>query len=186
MSPRVVGIDLSLTSTGLADSHGTTLRIKPKPPAGDDLAGQIDRLNRICSDVAGFIDLRDDDGTYDLADLVVIEGPAYSRALGAGFHGNAGMWWAAARVAWAASEGAVLIVPPNLRAMYATGSGSAGKDEVLAAAVRRYPTFDITGNDVGDAVILAAIGARMLGHPIDDLPKTHLRALTKLALPPER
>lgn len=186
MTPRVVGVDLSLTSTGLADSHGVTLRVRTKAPAGDDLPGQIDRLNQICVDVAGFIDMSDGDGSYDLADLVVIEGPAYSRGLGAGFHGNAGLWWSAVRVAWAASEGAVLIVPPNLRAMYATGKAGAGKDEVLAAAVRRYPTFNVTSNDTADAVILAAIGARMLGHPIDDLPKSHLRALDKLSLPPER
>ena len=35
-----------------------------------------------------------------------------------------------------------------------------------------------------DAVALAAMGARLLGEPIEDaLPKAHLDALAKLALP---
>lgn len=184
MSPRVVGIDLSLQSTGLADSHGNTLRVRTKATGGT-LTADIDRLNRIAQSVADFVDLRDETvGTYNMADLVVVEGPSLGSTSGQQ-HTRGGLWWMAVdrimRV-----EGDVIVVPPTTRAMYATGKGNAGKDEVLAAAIKRYPTFDITGNDVGDAVILAAIGMRMLGHPIDDLPKTHLRALTKLALPPER
>lgn len=35
-----------------------------------------------------------------------------------------------------------------------------------------------------NALILAAIGARLTGHPIDELPKSHLDALAKVpALP---
>ena len=78
----------------------------------------------------------------------------------------------------------ILTVPPPTRAMFATGRGNAGKDEVLAAAIRRYPAWGIAGNDIADATVLAAIGARLLGHPLEEsLPQTHLRALNKLALP---
>ena len=84
----------------------------------------------------------------------------------------------------AASGVEVLPVPPAVRAKYATGKGNAGKDEVLLAASRRYPHAPIVGNDDADAVVLAAIGARMLGEPIEDsLPKTHLDALARLSLP---
>ncbi|GMA22268.1 hypothetical protein GCM10025864_44320 [Luteimicrobium album] len=48
---------------------------------------------------------------------------------------------------------------------------------MLAAVIRRHPTVDITGNDEADALILAAMGARHLGHPIDDVPATHLAAM---------
>ena len=78
-------------------------------------------------------------------------------------------------------------VPPSCRAKYATGKGNAGKDEVLLAASRRYPHAPIVGNDDADAVVLAAIGARLLGEPVEDsLPKTHLDALAKLTLPGHR
>jgi hypothetical protein len=80
----------------------------------------------------------------------------------------------------------VLPVEPNLRAKYATGKGAASKDAVLAAAVRRYASIDITGNDTADAVCLMAIGLRLLGRPIDDpLPALNLSALTTLSLPKE-
>jgi len=65
----------------------------------------------------------------------------------------------------------LVIVPPSLRMKYATGKGNAQKDAVLAAAIRRFPDVDISGNDTADAVILAAIGCRHLGLPIDDMPK---------------
>lgn len=78
----------------------------------------------------------------------------------------------------------LLVVTPAQLKTYATGKGNASKDAVLAAAVKRYPAWDITGNDVADAVVLMAIGSRLLGHPIEaSLPQTHLRALDKLALP---
>ena len=38
----------------------------------------------------------------------------------------------------------------------------------------------IEDNNEADAVILAAIGARLHGHPIDDIPKANLRSLAKL------
>ncbi len=102
--PRVVGIDLSLASTGLADNQGRVARVRTKPEPGADVLATLDRLRAI---TAGIL--------------------------------------------------------------------------AVAAAIRRYPAWDITGNDVGDAVVLAALGARLLGHPIDEpMPATHLRALAKL------
>jgi len=116
------------------------------------------------------------------ADLAVIEGPAYSRGQMGGQHAKAGSWWLI--VDNLASAGIpILVVPPNVRAMYATGKGNAGKDEVLAAVVKRYPGYDVDSNDIADALAMCALGARLLGHPIDDLPKTHLRALAKLTHP---
>lgn len=172
--PRVVGIDLSLTSTGLADTDGRTHRIRTKK-AVDGVPETVERLDRIVNTVMGFVLAAD-------PELVVIEGPSYA-STGGQQHTRGGLWWiAATRLVEFATP--VLVVTPAQRAMYATGSGSAGKDEVLAAAIRRYPVWDITGNDVGDAVVLACIGARLLGHPVEEsLPASHLRALNKLALP---
>lgn len=73
---------------------------------------------------------------------------------------------------------------------YATGKGGgkdAGKDAVLAAAIRTYPHLDITGNDIADAVIFLAIGRRLTGQPMEaSLPKARLDALAKIELPAMR
>ena len=75
-------------------------------------------------------------------------------------------------------------VPVGTIKKHATGKGNAGKDEVLLAVSRRYPQAPIVNNDQADAVTLAAMGARLLGEPVEDsLPKAHLDALAKLALP---
>jgi len=67
--------------------------------------------------------------------------------------------------------------PPKVRAIYATGK-ALDKDQVLAAVVRRYPNVPIGNNNEADALILAAMGARKLGHPYEpSLPQTHLRAM---------
>jgi crossover junction endodeoxyribonuclease RuvC len=78
----------------------------------------------------------------------------------------------------------VVEVAPALLKKYATGKGNAGKDEVLAAAIRRYPMANITCNDIGDAVVLAAMGARHLGEPIESsLPQVNHTAMEKVAWP---
>lgn len=173
-APSVVGIDLSLTSTGLADTNGYTRRVQTKAVTG--VPATVQRLQAIVDEV------------YLFAlgnDLAVIEGPSYGSA-STGQHTRGGLWWmVAARLDELRAP--ILVVPPTVRAKYAAGKGNAGKDAVLAAAIKRYPAFDISGNDIADAVVLAAIGARMLGQPIDDpMPATHLAALGKLALPADR
>ena len=45
--------------------------------------------------------------------------------------------------------------------------------------VRRYPHVDVTGNDEADALVLAAIAARLDGHPVDEIPAAHVATLTK-------
>lgn len=185
-APRVIGIDPSLTSTGLADSLGNSRRVQipNNRIAGNELLDDHNRIERIALAVTDF-------ATALPADLVVIEGPAFSRSNGHA-HTRAGLWWLIVDrlISGPGQDGRpldlpVMVVPPTCRAMYATGKGNAGKDQVLAAAIKRYPSFEVTGNDVADAVILAAIGARLLGHPIEEsLPQTNMRALDKLALPP--
>lgn len=185
--PTVVGLDLSLASTGFArlgwdgaPGDGAmvpfTSRIESRPAKPATIVGRADRALRMRRRI-----VREVDGAKP--DLVVVEGPAPSRGTLVGAHEVAGLWWlvvAELTYLWYR----VAVVPPPNRAMYATGAGNAGKDRVLAAAIRRYPTVDITGNDVADAVVLAAMGQRHLGHPVEDhLPMTHLRAMDKIAWP---
>lgn len=171
----VVGVDPSLASTGIAVSGDPvqTRRIESK---GSLDATWPERHHRISS-LAGRIADEAPPGS-----LVVIEAPSYG-SVGGAAHDRTGLWWLAYDLVLA--KGCRIVpVAPSQRAKYATGMGRAAKDRVTAAAVKRYEDIDITGNDVADAVILMAMGLRLIGEPIDaPMPMTHLAALDKLEVP---
>ena len=186
---RIIGIDPSLTATGAAAIDITTtpngaidgifcetIQSGPKGKAHRD---RLHRFLLIGIDIDGFFE---ESFGGEKPDLAVIEGPSYASS-GSGTWERAGLWWSI--ISYLEGSGLPIVeVPPSVRCKYATGRGNASKDEVTVAAVRRYPHAPIEDNNQADAVILAAIGARLTGHPIDDLPKTHLAALDKL--PPLR
>lgn len=178
---RVIGLDLSLTSTGMAFIDYGLLagvdRIKTTGKKGDDLAARQKRLNGIQQEVFEAVN------NYE-PHLVVVEAPSYGSQHGAQ-HDRSGLWWLVVDMLHE-MDLHVATVSPNGRAKYGTGKGNAGKDEVLSQVVRRYSSaeVDIRDNNEADAVILAAMGARRLGEPIDgDLPKTHLAAMDGAAWP---
>lgn len=200
----VVGLDLSLTSSGLAVIEcgsgsqvvgltGAPLRpprvrvrrVESKAPPRRKgappvpLATRSLRLRKIAGQVtqacAG-------------ADLVVVEGPAYSRAE-AGVWDRAGLWWLViARLTGAGLN--VVEADPTAVKTYALGKGGGagtGKDEVLAAVIRRYiDVVQVPGNNEADALVLAAMGARFCGFPIEPhgLPQTHARAVERVRWTP--
>lgn len=174
MTRPVVGLDLSLTSTGIA-VHGAGIpdwagTIKSKGAKTDTWEMRRKRLDGIVSRVIPPI---------PQGALVAMEAPSYGSTTGSA-HDRSGLWWMVFDVLTVQGY-AVIPVAPTVRAKYATGKGNAGKDAVLAAAVRRYPGIEIDDNNVADAVVLMAIGCRLLGEPIDDpMPATHLAALDKL------
>lgn len=165
---KVVGLDLSLTSAGLAvivDDAAAVERFT-SVTAGPLVTARHRRMRRMVN------------GIYEWsagADLVVLEGPSYGSTT-PHQHDRSGLWWLVAhRVRDAGLP--LAVVPPTSRAKYATGKGNASKDAVLVSVVRRYPDVNVTGNDEADALILAAMGARFLGRPIDVVPQLHLTAL---------
>lgn len=179
----VAGIDASLASTGIAVATLTDGMLEPLTRKvvttghnGATVLQRAARLDRITGHIL--------DTVPAAAALVVIEGPSYAspKEVAGQRHDRSGLWWQVVH-ALLAADLPVTEVAPTSRAKYATGSGAAGKDAVLAAAVKRYPAWDITGNDVADAVIVAAMGCRHLGHPIDSLPQVHLAAMTKVHWP---
>ncbi|WP_159794500.1 hypothetical protein [Puerhibacterium puerhi] len=176
---KIVGLDLSLASTGVSavypdlGGRATVARIQTKPD-GDSLLARRQRLRTIRDAVAGWT---------RSADLVVVEGLAFASTSPHATE-RAGLWWLVVESVLARNT-PVAVVSPTARAKYATGKGNAGKDAVLAAVVRRYPDVDVTGNDEADALVLAAMGARHVGQPIDHLPTTHTDAMAKVAWPEE-
>lgn len=166
--PRVLGIDLSLRSTGIASSLGWTRRITSAGHRDDTLDTRRARLRAITDEI---------DSLAKDAHLAVIEGPSYASATSsAGTWDRGGAWWLVVdRLMRRAIP--VAVVPPSVRCRYACGKGNASKDQVLTAVVRRFPGFDVDGNDVADAVVLAALGADWLGSPIVAMPQAHRDAV---------
>lgn len=169
-APIFIGLDLSLASTGIAiahNGHATVSRVMSKP-TGNTTGEQLLRLRDIVSRIRAAIPL-------SAHTVAAMEGPAFG-ANDPGAHIRGGLWWMV-RTMLDAEDIDVVIVPPSTLKKYATGKGNAAKDAVLAAAVRRFPDVDVTGNDEADALWLAAIRARIEGQPIDELPAAQIDAI---------
>lgn len=168
-APRVLGLDLSLTSTGVASSLGWAERIRPRTRG-------LDRLRLIVSRVRSYADA----GGYALA---VIEGPAYSRAGQAGHDELAALRWMV-RDALDRAGLPVAIAPPQSVKLWATGKGNAGKGDVAAGMDLRFPGLGLMAGqryDEADALALADMGAAWLR--ADTLPDHQTRAMASVAWP---
>jgi len=194
----IAGLDLSLSSTGVAiidtDRHlgFKVFRIRSagtgKRGAETLLSRQI-RLQNIEDQAAKIW------ATY-LPDVVFVEQPVLSSASAYG-HDISGNWWR--NVSRIYGYGIPVVEVGNQKVkIYATGSGAtSGPNKVekkhIIAAVQdnsRYGSalarqVDGEGSDVCDAFILAALGARLIGQPVEltTLPFTHVRAMENLSLP---
>lgn len=172
-TPRVVGLDLSLTATGIASTLGwcglvgatdiTKLPVWLRSDALDELAEQVAlQIGR--------------------PDLVVAEQVAAARAYG-GASERAGLFWAITRRLRARNI-PFAEVPPSVLKTYALGKGQGTKGAIVDAVARRWPAYDTHGDDnLCDAVVLAAMGADHLGQPIAAMPAAHRRALGKVTWP---
>lgn len=183
----VIGLDLSLTATGLAEVQDgevvTTYRVKSAGKKDDNLAAREERLSSLADQIIEWV-LEGDD-----PDLVVIESPAYGAKFGSP-HDRSGLWWMVVKAL--RREGfPIATVAPMSRAKYGTGRGNARKPDVLEAVRVNYgpyvaSPYGIPDDNVADAILLAAMGARILGDPVTcegDLPKAQLDSLDKVAMP---
>lgn len=160
--PLVIGLDLSLTCTGVA-GEGWTDYIRPKTLKGHP------RLNFLVDEVASFI---------KAADLVVIEGPSFGGGVKHRHEDLAGLRVMVRHACWRRGIPYAL-VPPSCRALYAAGKGSAPKGLVRDEIARRYD-IELDGvarYDMADAYALLAMGLHHLGHPLAEVPDTNARGL---------
>lgn len=168
-TPLVIGLDLSLTSTGIAGADwADTLRTKSR--------GHV-RLAWLRQEITERV---------RLADLVVVEGPSYGHGAMAGHHEMAGLWWLVTHDLWRRRI-PYAVCPPAQRAMYATGKGNASKGEVRDG-VRQHFGIECEGPgryDQADAASMAHLGLHWLGYPTTTLPTSHSRALTSVTWPEE-
>lgn len=161
----VIGLDLSLTSTGIATPDGE-IALRSGPTTG------MERLAFIRAEIStiarSYVD-----------PVVYIEGYSFSsRASHAHAAGELGgvirlMLWTDAIP--------YVDIPPATVKKFATGKGNANKDLVVSHVTNRAGRiFD--SNDIVDAYVLRSIGCVLQGQPcpLGDMPKTHLAALDKL------
>lgn len=177
MIPRIVGLDASLTATGLAppDGGSVTLSVRTTGAA---------RLYELTTAIHGWVS-----GNVD---LVAIEG--YSYASRNGTHQLGELGGCIRLDLWRAGIPYVEI-PPNSLKKYATGRGNASKDEMLAAAIRRLG-YEGHDHNQADALWLremardaygerwqAAHGPGALNPALPRVPASHRAALTAITWP---
>ncbi len=169
---KVLGLDLSITATGIAHPNGATETIKTRPGDGDRRLLQI----------RGYLRKAVDAGV----DLAVIE-DLPTHAHGAGITGM--VHGAVRAVLMGASVPYVLVTPATLKS-YATGKGNADKPDMAVAAFekagREFPG-DLTpagkGGDQCDAWWLRHAGLDHYGFAEFELPQAQRSRLDKVDWP---
>jgi Holliday junction resolvasome RuvABC endonuclease subunit len=180
MIRRVIGLDLSLSRTGLASNDGDPIfTCTFANPTGPTIEQRIATLSH-----QALTEVRWRHGPVE---LVVVEGLPSARLSGAGSSvASLGMLHGVIRHYLAITHGfPLLVVEPASIKKYATGKGNANKDLVRDAARDRFGLAAGTTSDECDAAWACAIGCALLGTPLVEVPKLHQTALETLSLPPE-
>src|SRR5690349_20842718 len=122
---RILGLDVSLTATGLAGmeltDNGWTLEtdvFKTKPHPSGNTRFLLNRMNMIRSFCRNTV-------TWDT--LVMMEGPAFA-SVGSASKDLMGLWWLVYDGVCGVSQN-VVIVPPSTLKKWATGKGNASKGQ---------------------------------------------------------
>jgi crossover junction endodeoxyribonuclease RuvC len=166
----IVGVDLSLTATGIAIYRGT-------PPDGQLELRTIDgtktrgfeRIQAVAGAVWKAVE--------DPMALTVFEGYAFG-AKGDAVTGLAELRGVCQYAMWCWAALTMTVPPANLK-QYATGKGNASKEEVLLAVERRYGHLATIGNNnEADALVLVAMALHRYGSPLAQVPKSHEKALS--------
>lgn len=141
---RVVGLDLSLTATGVADEAGARI-IRTGNMRGPERLKYIgSQVDRICLG-KDYLEIK--------ADVVVMEGYAHD----ARFRGpQMGELGGVIKVCLYQRGIPFVVVPPSTLKKFATNKGNAPKDAVLSEAVRM--NSDINDNNAADAYFLRLMG----------------------------
>lgn len=181
----VMGLDLSLTSPGLAfiedgqivhTANTKTTGKKQaslKYPQGATTQDRQQRIAHVRNWVLAEVEQVVVSAMSEVS-LAVIEAPAVGSRLGS-MHDRSGLWW---QVVDALTDNGITVVEvsPAGRQKYITGTGKSGlgKDVVLVHAIHRYEDNAVAHNcapigkcdDIADAIGLADMGARRLGCPV--------------------
>lgn len=170
--PRILGLDLSLTATGVAMPDGDTLTIRTQPSAYVHAMERLADIRHTIIHLAG----RD-------TDLVAIEGYAYGRDQNRELLGELG---GVVKLAlYDAAIPYVLVAPTSVK-KYATGHGNAPKGLVISELnARTGRTFRNATNDQADAYALRLYALDAYGWGDLTWPATHRSALKSVVSWPD-
>jgi Holliday junction resolvasome RuvABC endonuclease subunit len=160
---RIIGLDISLTSTGMSD--GDRHQVTQTSP-DDSLEYRMDRIVMRAREFAN------GDGLSLRADLAVIEAGAFSRgAQSAAAEYLSALRFMVRRELWSMSIPFAMVSPTSLK-LYSTGYGNATKIQMMEAVKARHG-IDLSGTlvkygryDMADAIALAAMGYAWTGQPL--------------------
>lgn len=175
--PNVVGLDLSITATGVALADGSVTTISGGPASDGDR-----RLRCITEAIEDHVTVScDDSGPFDYVrrvDLVVIEGPVLRSQAAIAL----GLLHGAVRLRLMDWGIPYVLVPPATLKKYATGKGNADKTAMALALYKRAGLEHADDNQT-DAWWLRAAGLHHLGHPVVDVPAPNRESLDKVGWP---
>jgi Holliday junction resolvasome RuvABC endonuclease subunit len=160
----VIGLDLSLTATGIAYADGSTTTVKTRAADGD---------RRLLHIVAAVTEALDPDTC-----LVVLEDlPTHAHSAGI-----TGMVHGAVRAALLDQHAPYALVPPATLKSYATGRGNADKTAMALEAFKRSGA-EFSDDNQCDAAWLRWAGLDWLGAPAFSVPQAQRERLVKVDWP---
>lgn len=172
----VVGLDLSLTSAGVAiiteNSRRTVLNTEvfKSSPIRTGPPGKNGKPTETLRD--RYVRMRDHSQTIihyaATADLVVIEG--LINAPGGGVQDRTALWWIVVGACMRRDVPVAVASPPAMKRVI-TGKGNADKVEVALAIQKLWPNAKLGNNDTADAAGLAHCGAVALGWDVETLER---------------
>lgn len=157
MNKKILALDLSLTSTGVAYRTEDSVYVGHLDTSKKR---SLERLAFIADTVGGILFNR-----IVECDMLAIEGPAFGfKQMATRSHSLGELHGAIKLLAWE-EEIDILVVPPSTLKKFVTGNGAAKKPEVIAA-VQEVWGFATTQDDEADAY-----GLLMLGEAYTDARK---------------
>lgn len=172
---RVLGIDLSFTSTGLACAKwAKTIKSSAidQPSLGDWSWRIIEMADQIC-----------EEARLLRPHMAVIEAPALSSFTGMP-HERAGLWWAVVCALKRLGIVVCKLEPRRLKLFLSLDAKAQKKQQVEAA--RAYSGLAIRNDDEADAWGLAAAGHEWLGCPLPGIPDANRAELANAPWLPQK
>lgn len=168
-NPSILGLDLSLTATGIGHPAGEVEVVNPaKIVKGIDGMGRIELIRERIAEIIT---------KHVLVELVVIEGYSYGSHLA--YAREIGELGGVIRNHLYQERVPYIDVPPNTLKKIATGNGKATKYQVMQAAAKRLG-YEGADDNESDALWLRAIGWFLMGETPCSIPVDQLEALEAL------
>lgn len=162
-APSILALDLSLNSTGYC-MDGESGVLRPKSTGW----GRIDYLYEHIMHLS------------EEAEVAVLEGYSY-HSRGRGLFNTAELG-GIIRYGLRYCDTPIVDVPPSSLKLYAAGRGNAGKDEMIAAAIRRFG-FPGSDNNEADAYLLWCMALHGYGFPVVDVPMKQAEQVERIEWP---